>query len=79
MLWFFVLREESDWDDDVTKTLYHRVGPELEKANLLTAIQYYQRNQMDPTPLVRRLKEIEAEEARANAEGKEVEAQLMRS
>ena len=75
MLWFLVLREESDWDEDVTRSLYSRVD-NLEKTNLMTAITYYQRNGMDPTPLVRRLKEIEAEEAAANAEGMATEAAL---
>ena len=76
-LWFFVLREESDWDQDVTRSLYDRMGPDLEKTNLITAITYYQRHQMDPTPLIRRLKEIEDEEAAANAEGKDTEARLV--
>ena len=63
------------WDEDVTRSLYSRVD-NLEKTNLITAITYYQRNGMDPTPLVKRLKEIEDEEAAANAEGMATEAAL---
>merc|ERR1712111_68086 len=75
MLWFFVLREESDWDDNISRSLYDRVD-HLEKTNLITAINYYQRNGMDARPLVKRLKEIEEEEAAANAEGMATEARL---
>ena len=75
MLWFFVLREESDWDEEITRNLYDR-APNLEKTNLVTAINYYQRNGMDPGPLLRRLKELEDAEARANAEGLDTAARL---
>lgn len=74
-LWFFVLREESDWDENLSVSLYERVD-HLEKTNLITAINYYQRNGMNPEPLVKRLAEIEAEEAAAFAAGKKVEAEL---
>lgn len=74
-LWFFVLREESDWDENISRSLYDRVD-NLEKTNLITAINYYARNNMDATPLIKRLKEIEAEEQAALAEGQRLEAKL---
>lgn len=74
-LWFFVLREESDWDDNLSRSLYDRVD-HMEKTNLITAINYYQRNNMDATPLIERLKELEAEEQAAMAEGQKLEAEL---
>ena len=75
MLWFFVLREESDWDEEITRNLYDR-APNLEKTNLVTAINYYQRNGMDPGPLLRRLKELEDAEERENAEGLDTATRL---
>lgn len=74
-LWFFVYREESDWDENITRSLYDRVD-NLEKTNLITAINYYTRNNMDASPLIKRLKEIEAEEEAALAEGQRLEAKL---
>lgn len=74
-LWFFVLREESDWDENLSVSLYDRVD-DLEKTNLMTAINYYKRHNMNPEPLIKRLAEIEAEEAAALAAGQKVEAEL---
>ena len=75
-LWFFVLREESDWDDSFQRSLNDRVEG-LEKVNLITAINYYKRNGMNAAPLEKRLKEIEEEEAAALARGMALEAEII--
>lgn len=74
-LWFFVLREESDWDENLSVSLYDRIDG-LEKANLEAAITYYKQNGMDATPLLRRLAEIEAEEQRVLNDGQKKEKRL---
>ena len=55
--------------------MYDR-APNLEKTNLVMAINYYQRNGMDPGPLLRRLKELEDAEERENAEGLDTATRL---
>lgn len=62
MLYFCVIREENDIDQEFTKTLYNRIQG-LEKAQLLQLYRHHKEQGMGTRDIEQRLKELEAEEA----------------
>ena len=60
-----LLREENDVDDQLSGRLFDKVDG-LEKASILNKISYNEKYGLDSTELIKRLKELEEEEA-ANA------------
>jgi len=66
LLYFAVLREESDVDYELTGRLYDRVDG-LEKADLINSIKFNEEQGMDTRKLKERLREIvELEQKRSN-------------
>lgn len=65
MVYFFVLREENDWDDRVYgdgQSLYNKV-PGLERKDLLTTLKYQQERGIDTTAVQKRLAELDRMES----------------
>ena len=58
----FLLREENDVDDQLSGRLFDKVDG-LEKASILNKISYNEKYGLDSTELIKRLKELEEEEA----------------
>ena len=75
MIYFFYLREENDIDKLLGVSLYDRIEG-LEKANVLAAIMYNEKNNLDTTDLKRRLAELVAEEEAIKAEYDRQEKEL---
>ncbi|XP_060802925.1 uncharacterized protein LOC106142650 [Amyelois transitella] len=67
LLYFCVLREESDLDLEFNKTLYDRIKG-LEKEQLLQSYKFNKEHGKDTADIEKRLKEIEIEEAKAAAD-----------
>lgn len=63
LIYFCVLREESDIDLEFDKTLYDRIQG-LEKEQLLQSYRYNKEHGKSVEDIERRLKELEAEEAK---------------
>lgn len=61
LIYFCVLREESDIDLEFDKTLYDRIQG-LEKEQLLQSYRYNKEHGKSVEDIERRLKELEAEE-----------------
>lgn len=57
MLYFCILREENDIDEQLSGNLYNRV-PGLEEANLKLSIEYNESHGLDTIELQKRLDEI---------------------
>ncbi|KAI5634835.1 CCSMST1 family domain-containing protein [Phthorimaea operculella] len=66
MLYFCVFREENDVDKEFTKTLYERIKG-LEKEQLLQSYKFNKEHGKPVAEIEARLKELEAEEAKALA------------
>jgi len=66
LIYFTMLREENDVDEQLSGRLYDRVDG-LEKASILNKINYNKQYDIDSTDLYKRLKEIEEEEAALKA------------
>jgi len=75
MIYFFFLREENDLDEALGESLYDRV-PGLEKATLINAIRYHEREGLDTTKLNNRMSEILAEEEQNKKEYEEKEKEI---
>lgn len=67
LIYFCVLREESDIDLEFDKTLYDRIQG-LEKEQLLQSYRYNKEHGKSVEDIERRLKELEAEEAKLVAQ-----------
>lgn len=65
LVYFCVLREESDVDQEFNKTLYERIKG-LEKEQLLQSYKFNKENGKEVFEIEQRLKEIEDEERKAN-------------
>ena len=65
LLYFTILREESDWDKDISVSLYDRI-PGLEESQLRQSIQYAASEGKDITEMQARLKAIIAEKKSAS-------------
>merc|ERR1719481_97628 len=57
LVYFTILREESDIDIQLSGNLYDKVEG-LEKQDLLTSIKYYEDNGLDARDLRKRLEEV---------------------
>ncbi|KAI5631888.1 CCSMST1 family domain-containing protein [Phthorimaea operculella] len=66
MLYFCVFREENDVDKEFTKTLYERIKG-LEKEQLLQSYKFNKEHGKPVAEIEARLKELEAEDAKALA------------
>lgn len=66
LIYFCILREESDVDLEFSKTLYERIKG-LEKEQLLQSYRYNKENGLSVTDIEKRLKEIEDNEKEALA------------
>ncbi|XP_063361672.1 uncharacterized protein LOC134650669 [Cydia amplana] len=66
LIYFCVLREESDVDLEFNKTLYDRIKG-LEKEQLLQSYRYNKENGLSVVAIEERLKQLEVEEAKAVA------------
>lgn len=64
LIYFCVLREESDVDLEFNKTLYDRIKG-LEKHQLLQTYRYNKENGLSVEDIEKRLQEIELQEASA--------------
>jgi len=58
MLYFCVLREENDVDEELGKSLYERI-PGLEKAQLHAAYTYNSMHGQDTSAITARLQELQ--------------------
>jgi hypothetical protein len=58
MLYFCILREENDIDEELGKSLYERI-PGLEKAQLQEAYRYNSTHGHDTTAITARLRELQ--------------------
>jgi len=66
LIYFTMLREENDVDEQLGGQLFDKVDG-LEKASILNKISYNEKYGLDSTDLLKRLKEIELEEAKARS------------
>lgn len=66
-VYFFLLREENDYDQLLDTSLYDRIEG-LEKASVLASIRYNEKNGLDTTDLKRKLDTLVAEEETNKAE-----------
>ncbi|XP_061713535.1 uncharacterized protein LOC133522277 [Cydia pomonella] len=66
LIYFCVLREESDVDLEFNKTLYERIKG-LEKEQLLQSYKYNKENGLSVEAIEERLKQLELEEAKTVA------------
>lgn len=57
MVYFFILREESDIDMEFSKSLYDRISG-LEEQNLNVVLEYNRNNKLPTADIERRLEEI---------------------
>lgn len=64
MIYFCILREESDIDTEFSKTLYDRIKG-LEKEQLLQSYRYNKEHNLSVVEIEQRLKELESIEANA--------------
>lgn len=60
LIYFTVLREENDIDQELSTSLYSRIAG-LEEHQLKLSLQYNQQNGLDTEAIINRLKEIEKE------------------
>merc|ERR1712059_198666 len=77
LIYFCILREESDVDDRLIGNLYDQVDG-LEKQDLTTSIRYYEQNGLDSRDLKKRLAEVlqeEEEKMRKKVENKDGEGE----
>jgi len=61
LVYFCILREENDVDEELGKTLYDRISG-LEEKQLELSLQYNEENNLDTTAIKNRLKEIKENE-----------------
>eukprot|EP00091_Calanus_sinicus_P009305 TRINITY_DN21824_c0_g1_i1.p1 TRINITY_DN21824_c0_g1~~TRINITY_DN21824_c0_g1_i1.p1 ORF type:complete len:143 (-),score=47.07 TRINITY_DN21824_c0_g1_i1:86-514(-) len=66
LIYFTILREESDVDGELAGRLYDRIEG-LEKQDLINSIKFNEENGMDTTALRARLKEVIEEEEKSRA------------
>lgn len=60
LVYFTILREESDWDEEINKSLYERI-PGLEEVQLRQSIQAAAAEGKDTAELQARLRQILAQ------------------
>jgi len=66
LIYFTMIREESDVDGELAGRLYDRVEG-LEKQDLINSIRYNEEHGLDTTALKQRLREVLEEEERSRA------------
>lgn len=60
LIYFCILREENDVDEELKMSLYSRI-PGLEEHQLYAVLKYNEERGLDTKDIINRLQEIEAE------------------
>lgn len=64
MIYFTMLREENDVDEELSRSLYSRIEG-LEEYQLRLSLDYNKKHNRDNTDIIKRLKELEAEKEKS--------------
>ncbi|RZC34980.1 CCSMST1 domain containing protein [Asbolus verrucosus] len=60
MVYFTLIREENDIDEELSKSLYSRING-LEEHQLRVSLEYNRKHNLDTAAIIKRLKELEDE------------------